>query len=48
VRDGRNIHDGHVTYKAVVEAFGMAYVPTSEASKGQKGIAIKTPQKRAM
>jgi len=33
-RDGLNIHDGHVTYKAVAEAFGMAYVPASEALKG--------------
>ena len=34
LRDGLNIHDGHVTYKAVAEAFGMPYVPASEALKG--------------
>ena len=32
--DGLNIHDGQVTYKAVAEAFGMPYVPASEALKG--------------
>jgi alanine dehydrogenase len=48
VRNGLNIHDGHVTYKAVAEAFGMAYVPASEALKGQRGIAIKCPAKRAI
>jgi alanine dehydrogenase len=48
VRNGLNIHDGHVTYKAVAEAFGMAYVPASEALKDQRGIAIKCPAKRAI
>ena len=27
---GLNTHDGHVTYEAVAEAFGMYYTPTSE------------------
>ena len=27
---GLNTHDGHVTYEAVAEAFGMDYTPTSE------------------
>jgi alanine dehydrogenase len=31
---GLNIHDGHVTHKAVAEALDLPYVPASEALKG--------------
>jgi len=34
LREGLNVHDGHVTYKAVAEALEMSYVPASEALKG--------------
>jgi alanine dehydrogenase len=34
LRDGLNIHDGHVTNKAVAEALQLSYVPASEALKG--------------
>ena len=33
LRTGLNIHDGHVTHKAVADALGMPYVPASEALK---------------
>ncbi|MDJ0514175.1 MAG: alanine dehydrogenase [Methyloceanibacter sp.] len=33
LRSGLNIHDGQVTHKAVADAFGMPYVPASEALK---------------
>ena len=33
LRDGLNIHDGHVTHKAVAETLGLPYVPAS-ALKG--------------
>ena len=31
--NGLNVHKGHVTYKAVAEALGYAYVPADEALK---------------
>jgi len=34
LRDGLNIHDGHVTHKPVAEALDLPYVPASEALKG--------------
>jgi alanine dehydrogenase len=33
LREGLNIHDGHVTHRAVADALGMAYVPAGEALK---------------
>ena len=32
--EGLNVHDGHVTYKAVAEELGYDYLPVSEALKG--------------
>ncbi|PQA85778.1 alanine dehydrogenase [Hyphococcus luteus] len=33
LRDGLNIHKGHVTYKAVADALGVDYVPAEDALK---------------
>ena len=33
LREGLNIHDGHVTHRAVADALGISYVPASEALK---------------
>jgi len=34
LREGLNIHNGHLTHKAVADALGMPYLPASEALKG--------------
>jgi len=34
LRDGLNVHDGHVTHRAVAGALELPYVPASEALKG--------------
>ncbi len=33
LREGLNVHAGHITYKAVAESLGQAYTPANEALK---------------
>jgi alanine dehydrogenase len=40
LRDGRNVHDGKVTYQAVAEALGYCYVPPMQALAGVVRLAV--------